>query len=183
MPAIRPFRRSPLLAHSHPLPAGEAAQGGPGRRFAQRTGTPWDRRWGGVPGLSARALRARSTAHLRRRAFARWLTQCPAPRPCPARPLGRRCAVAAPAGSRRSAPEAAARCNGQGRTSATSVHPVYPPRLPERCGGRGPQERHRVAGRRQGIRPSGVEVRKEVLHGHGLTAFWQGLGASFGSSP
>ena len=51
----------------------------PGWRFALRTGTRAGRRWGGGAGLSARALRARSTAHLWR---APWLSGAPkAPRP------------------------------------------------------------------------------------------------------
>jgi len=64
---------------------------------------------GGGRGLSARALRARPTAHLLRFPAAERPTQCSAPRLRAAPPLGRRCAVAAPAGSRRSAPAPEAR--------------------------------------------------------------------------
>ena len=58
----------------------------------------------GNAGLSARALRARSTAHLRQRSIGQQRTQWLAPAFRTAPPLRRRCAVAAPAGSRRSAP-------------------------------------------------------------------------------
>ena len=89
-----------------PAPAECAGQSSPRVEVRRANRNPWERRWGGGPGLSARALRARSTAHLRRRRLAAPFSPCCADRSGTA-PLGRRrCAVAAPAGSRRSAPDA-----------------------------------------------------------------------------
>ena len=66
---------------------------------------PWQGGGGGM-GLSARALRARPTAHLWHRSCAQRPVSAAEARWCMAPPLRGRCAVAAPAGSRRSAPDA-----------------------------------------------------------------------------
>jgi hypothetical protein len=83
---------------------------------------PWDLRGRGGPGLSARALRARSTAHLPCPSRAQRPAPCLTPRPGTAPPLRRRCAVAAPAGSRRSAPDVVAGGSCRGGPPALFWH-------------------------------------------------------------
>ena len=86
-------------------------------------------------GLSARAPGARSTAHLRRGPGVQGPIRCLAPRVCFRGPLGGRCAVAAPAGSRRSAPR------GVAGDSCPRRRPAYDRQL-------GPREKTYQGGRR-----------------------------------
>ena len=115
---------SAISAPASPLePAGEAGNTSlatgqphvsPASRFAQRIRTGGTASGGG-PGLSARALRARPTAHLPHVASGQRPARGSAPRLCMAPPHCGRCAVTAPAGSRRSAPEVVAcgACHGR----------------------------------------------------------------------
>ena len=104
-------------ARGHPAVGlrSERGKDGQGRSVAQRTGVHQSVSGGGGMGLSARALCARSTAHLPRRPVVWRRSQRLAPHPPRPAALHRRCAVAAPAGSRRSAPDAGARADGRGR--------------------------------------------------------------------
>jgi hypothetical protein len=124
LPGSPEFRISPpswqSLAHRPRRGRNKVSRGW---RFAQRTGT---RATFGVVaewGLSARALRARPTAHLRAPLAGLVAHRCWAPPVCPPPPLLRRCAVAAPGGSRRSAPKAVARGICHGRPSASVIRP------------------------------------------------------------
>ena len=98
---------------------------GPGERFGQRTGTRGSVGGVGGSGLSARALRARSPAHLR---AAPWLRSVPEVRRRPLAPrhppLRGRCAVAAPAGSRRSAPGSEVAPNSHERRPTSFPQPA-----------------------------------------------------------
>ena len=84
-PLTVPSHPSPLLAFPWHPPAKWAARGWARAEAAHRH--PRDLRGG--TGLSARALRARPTAHLLRRSMAQRLTRCPAPYCRTAPPLWR----------------------------------------------------------------------------------------------
>jgi hypothetical protein len=80
--ALWPSAGRAPLRDSDPGPRSRRQIASPGWRLATRTGSRWTLHGGGLPGLSARARRARPTAHLRHPPVAHRPTNCRPPRLC-----------------------------------------------------------------------------------------------------